>query len=190
MRKFNVGDKVKIPTKKGRKGDWFHESIDSCIIIHEAKELNQDYLYVNFYVNDKNNLIDEEKDDIISLVATEKNIGTISGNYYLEEDLELYEEETYPTQEGLYETKELDVFTSTPPNILSESCEITFTQDNDCMDDSNSGQFLKIKTENGGVDGDKDDFFILETERWAFDNIDEMILLLQTFKSRYEKWKN
>ena len=152
--------------------------------------LNQDYLYVNFYTVDKHNL-GEERDDIISLIADIKNIGTISGNYYVEKDLELYEEPISNFIEELSKQNE-DLPQKPPPplpEILSESCEITFTQDSDCCQSGDGGQFLKIKTENGAVDLESD-FFILETERWAFDDIDEMILLLQTFKSRYEKWKS
>ena len=48
---------------------------------------------------------------------------------------------------------------------------MTFTQDSDCCD-SGEGQFLKIKTENGGGG----DFYIIETERWAFDNIPEFVV--------------
>jgi len=165
MSKFNKGDKVKLPeTKRG-------------------KISGEDFQYY------KNEMFDYKLDYlIIESTSSPNNIGVgrgddkfLSTNSFHESDLELYDE--------FEKTKEPNLFTLTPPQILSESCEITFTQDNDCTDPSNSGQFLKIRTDNGGTEPG-DDFFILETERWAFDNIDEMILLLQTFKSKYEKWKS
>jgi len=59
---------------------------------------------------------------------------------------------------------------------------MTFTQDSDCCD-SGEGQFLKIKTENGGGG----DFYIIETERWAFDNIPELVQTLMRFYNKHKK---
>jgi len=59
---------------------------------------------------------------------------------------------------------------------------MTFTQDADCCD-SGEGQFLKIKTENGGGG----DFYIIETERWAFDNIPELVQTLMRFYNKHKK---
>jgi hypothetical protein len=69
--------------------------------------------------------------------------------------------------------------------LLSQEFEMTFTQDSDCCD-SGDGQFLKIKTQNGG-DGD---FFIIETERWAFDNIAEFITVLKKFQMKHQLVKS
>lgn len=70
-------------------------------------------------------------------------------------------------------------------DILGQTFEITFTQDNDCVEGGDLGQFLKIKTADGGGG----DFFIIETERWSFDNIEEFIRLLYIFKEKHDKIK-
>jgi hypothetical protein len=69
--------------------------------------------------------------------------------------------------------------------LLSQEFEMTFTQDSDCCD-SGDGQFLKIKTQNGGGG----DFFIIETERWAFDNIAEFITVLKKFQMKHQLVKS
>ena len=69
--------------------------------------------------------------------------------------------------------------------LLSQEFEMTFTQDSDCCD-SGEGQFLKIKTQNGGGG----DFFIIETERWAFDNIAEFITVLKKFQMKHQLVKS
>jgi len=66
--------------------------------------------------------------------------------------------------------------------LLSQELQMTFTQDSDCCD-SGEGQFLKIKTENGGGG----DFYIIETERWAFDNIPELVQTLMRFYNKHKK---
>jgi len=70
-------------------------------------------------------------------------------------------------------------------DILGQTFEITFTQDNDCVEGGDLGQFLKIKTADGGGG----DFFIIETERWSFDSIEEFIRLLYIFKEKHDKIK-
>lgn len=68
-------------------------------------------------------------------------------------------------------------------SILSQTLKITFTQENDCMEDSDIGQFLNIHSENGGGG----DYFIMHTNRWAFSNIDEVIEVLNQFKEKLDK---
>jgi hypothetical protein len=67
------------------------------------------------------------------------------------------------------------------PEILSQEFKMTFTQDSDC--NSIEDQFLTIKTDNGGGG----DYYIIETERWAFDSIDELVEVLNKFKEKHEK---
>ena len=67
--------------------------------------------------------------------------------------------------------------------ILSQEFKVTFAQDADC--NSNEDQFLTIKTDNGGGG----DFYVIETERWAFDSIDELVELISKFKEKHEKIK-
>lgn len=67
------------------------------------------------------------------------------------------------------------------PQILSQEFKMIFTQDSDC--NSLEDQFLTIKTDNGGGG----DYFVIETERWAFDSIDELVEVLNKFKEKHEK---
>jgi hypothetical protein len=67
--------------------------------------------------------------------------------------------------------------------ILSQEFKVTFAQDADC--NSTEDQFLTIKTDNGGGG----DFYVIETERWAFDSIDELVELINKFKDKHEKIK-
>ncbi len=63
--------------------------------------------------------------------------------------------------------------------------EIEYRQDSDCMQSDSFGQTLIVKTETDGVLPGH--YFIIETERWAFDEIDELIAILKDFKSKYNK---
>ena len=72
---------------------------------------------------------------------------------------------------------------ATKANLLSQSFEMTFSQDADCC--TIEDQFLKIKTDDGGGG----DFFIIQTERWAFDSIEELVEILNKFKETHEKIK-
>ena len=69
--------------------------------------------------------------------------------------------------------------------LLSQQFQMTFTQESDCCD-SGDGQFLTIKTENGGGG----DFYIIETERWAFDNIPELVTTLMRFYHKHQSVKS
>ena len=69
------------------------------------------------------------------------------------------------------------------PNLLSQTLEITYTQESDCC--TIEEQYLTIKTDNGGGG----DFFVIETKRWAFDTIDELIEILNKFKEKHSKIK-
>jgi hypothetical protein len=68
-------------------------------------------------------------------------------------------------------------------NLLSQTLEITFTQEADCC--SIEEQYLTIKTENGGGG----DFYVIETKRWSFDTIEEIIDTLTQFKNKHLKIK-
>jgi hypothetical protein len=66
-------------------------------------------------------------------------------------------------------------------NLLSQSFEMTFSQDADCC--KCNEQYLTIKTQNGGGG----DFYVIETERWAFDNIPELVQTLMRFYNKHKK---
>jgi hypothetical protein len=55
---------------------------------------------------------------------------------------------------------------------------VEYMQDADSM--STETQFLELSTENAGGGS----YFILKTERWAFDNTDELISVLNDFRTR------
>lgn len=65
--------------------------------------------------------------------------------------------------------------------LLNQELQMTFTQEADCC--SSEEQYLTIKTQNGGGG----DFYVIETERWAFDNIPEMIAILMKFYKSHRK---
>ena len=65
--------------------------------------------------------------------------------------------------------------------LLNQELQMTFTQEADCC--STEEQYLTIKTQNGGGG----DFYVIETERWAFDNIPEMIAILMKFYKSHRK---
>lgn len=65
--------------------------------------------------------------------------------------------------------------------LLSQELQMTFTQEADCCDDRE--QYLTIKTQNGGGG----DFYVIETERWAFDNIPELIGTLMKFYKKHKR---
>lgn len=66
--------------------------------------------------------------------------------------------------------------------IALESISATYLQNNDSAI-SNGLQSLKVFTQDAGGGS----YFVIETERWAFDSIEELILLLTDFKLKIEK---
>ena len=70
--------------------------------------------------------------------------------------------------------------TNEHPFLVSDF-SVTYTQNNDCCDEEREdGQNIEVHTEDGGGGA----YFILSTKRWAFDNIEELIAILQDFKNR------
>ena len=69
------------------------------------------------------------------------------------------------------------------PIIIEQEFEMTFTQDKDCC--SSEDQFITIKTQNGGGG----DFFVIETQRWAFDCIEDLVSVLYQFKNKHDRIK-
>ena len=64
-------------------------------------------------------------------------------------------------------------------NICLYSSQLEYIQNSDTWSDGEI-QTLKLKTEY--VDDGK--FFVMETSRWAFDNIEDLIEILKDFKNR------
>lgn len=91
LKDLKVGMKVKIPKTKS-----VYEPISTSIIIKRALEANQDYLYFAG--------IDKEYGYII--LDNEKN--TSGGDFFLIEDIELYEDEKRTPENPMYSVKELE----------------------------------------------------------------------------------
>lgn len=68
------------------------------------------------------------------------------------------------------------------PTVLNLDLRMVFTQDDDCVE-GDGGQILEIKTQNGGGG----DFYVISTERWAFDNIEDLIEILKQFQEKHNK---
>jgi len=63
-----------------------------------------------------------------------------------------------------------------------EEISITYTQEEDGCDESNKFQELKIFTNDAG----EGKYIVFETERWALDNIEELVAVLNDFKLKAE----
>ncbi len=61
-----------------------------------------------------------------------------------------------------------------------DDVSITYIQDADCVSDSDSIQTLKVYTENNGAGR----FMVLETERWAIDDVEGIIEIIKDFATR------
>lgn len=62
--------------------------------------------------------------------------------------------------------------------IAVESVRANYWQDSDT--NGHASQILELSTEEGGGGF----YYVLKTERWAFDNIEEFVKILQDFQSR------
>jgi len=61
-------------------------------------------------------------------------------------------------------------------HVAISDISITFTQEADsCDENSNGYQFLKITTEDAGAGT----YFVIETQRWAVDNLEDLTVLLK-----------
>jgi len=59
---------------------------------------------------------------------------------------------------------------------LLESCTFNFSQDRNCLSDKDEAEFLEIRVEASlGLDRDvKNEFFILKTEGWSLNGIEDL----------------
>lgn len=67
-----------------------------------------------------------------------------------------------------------------PDKVGVTKVSVSYNQDCDSMDDTHDYQQLNLSTEDTGAGA----YFVLETKRWAFDEIDDLIAILQDFKNR------
>jgi len=62
-----------------------------------------------------------------------------------------------------------------------EEIRVIYSQDADCCSDGEP-QTIEVFTQDGGAGK----YFVIKTDRWAFDRIDELIELLNNFKQKAE----
>ena len=67
---------------------------------------------------------------------------------------------------------------SLPKTISVQKVEKEFYQDSDSCDSSDLGQTLNVWTEDSGAGK----YLCISTERWAIDDIDELVAILQDMK--------
>jgi hypothetical protein len=59
--------------------------------------------------------------------------------------------------------------------LLLEEATFRFSQDANCLSDRDEYEFLEIETHSSlGIDRDKDCFFILKTQKWSVDSIEDL----------------
>lgn len=59
--------------------------------------------------------------------------------------------------------------------IILERATFEFSQDGNCVSGSDQYEFLTIECESSlGIDRDEECFFVLKTEKWSIDSIDEL----------------
>jgi hypothetical protein len=58
---------------------------------------------------------------------------------------------------------------------LLEEASFRFSQDANCLSDRDEYEFLEIEARSSiGIDRDEDCFFILKTEKWSVDSIEDL----------------
>ena len=59
--------------------------------------------------------------------------------------------------------------------ILLEEASFKFSQDSNCISDRDEYEFLEIEARSSiGIDRDDGCFFILKTEKWSVDSVEEL----------------
>lgn len=61
------------------------------------------------------------------------------------------------------------------------SLKAEYVQNADCCDNQDNIQSLHIETQNNGVDN----FYIIKTERWAIDDSNDLVTVINDFKKRF-----
>lgn len=59
--------------------------------------------------------------------------------------------------------------------ILLEESTFRFSQDGNCVSDRDDYEFLTIEAKSSlGIDRDNDCFFVLKTEKWSVDSVEDL----------------
>lgn len=73
---------------------------------------------------------------------------------------------------------------------LLEEATFRFSQDANCLTDADEYEFLEIEAKSSlGIDRDKDCFFILKTDKWSIDSIEDLEKLFNRIKKVIENGK-
>lgn len=66
---------------------------------------------------------------------------------------------------------------------LLEEASFRFSQDANCLSDRDEYEFLEIEARSSlGIDRDNDCFFILKTDKWSIDSIEDLEKLFNRIK--------
>lgn len=63
-----------------------------------------------------------------------------------------------------------------------DDVSITYLQNGDCEDERDNVQSITLTTQNNGVDR----FITIKTDRWAIDDTEQLIEIIEDFKKRAE----
>ena len=59
--------------------------------------------------------------------------------------------------------------------LILEEASFRFSQDSNCISDPDEFEFLEIEARSSlGIDRDNDCFFVLKTEKWSVDSIEDL----------------
>ena len=75
--------------------------------------------------------------------------------------------------------------------IILEEASFKFSQDANCLSDQDDYEFLTIEAQSSlGIDRDEACFFILKTEKWSVDGIEELEKLFDRIRQVVMKNKD
>lgn len=73
---------------------------------------------------------------------------------------------------------------------LLEEATFRFSQDANCLSDHDEYEFLEIEAKSSlGIDRDNDCFFILKTDKWSIDSVEDLEKLFNRIKKVIENGK-
>lgn len=73
---------------------------------------------------------------------------------------------------------------------LLEEATFRFSQDANCLSDQDEYEFLEIEAKSSlGIDRDNDCFFILKTDKWSIDSVEDLEKIFNRIKKVIENGK-
>lgn len=74
--------------------------------------------------------------------------------------------------------------------LILEDASFRFTQDGNCISDQDEFEFLEIEARSSlGIDRDGDCFFVLKTEKWSVDSIEDLEKLFNRIRKVVQNGK-